>query len=446
LSIQVTTSNFQFNTRISQEPPDHQIIGYKLPNGLQVVFLKKKKTPIVAVNLWYKVGSKDEKASKSGFAHLFEHMMFEGSKNVAKAEHMRLINQVGGMVNGSTTQDRTNYWEVVPNNQLELALWLEADRMHSLNLNLENFENQRATVKEERRLRIDNQPYMKVVYELKDDIAYSNFAYKHSVIGSMEDLDNATLKDVREFHNLYYRPNNAVLSLVGDFEILRTVDLIEKNFGHIPRGSEVPIVDLTEPAHLSESRIKYRDQFAPFPAVLISYHIPDRKHHDYYPVNLIEKIMFDGESSRFYRRLVEEKQVALHLVGGEDGKIGSGLFFIFAQLHPQKSLSDLISSIDEEFNRLNNELVDESEIIKAKNKVRADFVAQEESVRTHADLLSYYTTVFNNPAHYLSERTWYESIGREELLKTNQKYFRQENRSVIEIYPQMKNIKSVKNN
>jgi zinc protease len=434
LNKHVTAANFQFSTKISQEPPDHQIIGYKLQNGLQVVFLKKKKTPVVAVNLWYKVGSKDEKAGKSGFAHLFEHMMFEGSKNVSKAEHMRLINQVGGMVNGSTTQDRTNYWEVVPSNQVELALWLEADRMHSLNLSRENFENQRATVKEERRLRIDNQPYMKVVYELKDDIAYSNFAYKHSVIGSMEDLDNATLKDVREFHDLYYQPNNAVLSLVGDFEILKAVDLIEEHFGHIPRGSEVPKVDLSEPVHPSETRIKYQDQFAPFPAVLISYHIPDRKHHDYYPVNLIEKVMFDGESSRFYRRLVEEKQVALHLVGGDDGKIGPGLFFIFAQLHPQKSLPDLISGIDEEFSRLSSELVDKSEIIKAKNKVRADFVAQQESVRTHADLLSYYSIVFNNPAYYLTEHARYESIGREELLKTSEKYFRQENRTVIEIF------------
>lgn len=426
---------FQFHSEITREPPVKQVTGYKLQNGLQIVFLKKKQTPVVAVNLWYKVGSKDEKDGKSGFAHLFEHMMFEGSKNVAKSEHMKLINQVGGMVNGSTTQDRTNYWEVVPSNQLELALWLEADRMHSLNINEENFENQRATVKEERRLRVDNQPYMRVVYELKDETAYSNFAYKHSVIGSMQDLDNATLKDVRNFHDLYYRPNNAVLSLVGDFEVLEAVDLIEKHFSAIPKGSDVPKVDLTEPAKQSETRINYQDQFAPFPAVLVSYHVPERKHPDYYPINLIEKIMFDGESSRFYRRLVEEEQTALHVIGGEDGKIGPGLFFIFAQLNPQKTLPDLLNLIDDEFARLGNEPVSEEEISKAKNKVKSDFVGQEESVRTHADMLSYYTTVFNDPAYYLSENNRYESIDAKVLIKTSEQYFRKENRSVIEIIP-----------
>ena len=216
---------FRFHKKLVSEPEEFQLTGLQLENGLQVIMLKNHQVPVVAVDIWYKVGSKDEKPGKSGFAHLFEHMMFEGSENVGKAEHMKLLTDVGGTVNGSTTQDRTNYWQVVPANQLELALWLEADRMRSLKINRENFENQRATVKEERRLRIDNQPYMPVIYELKDQIAHENFAYQHSVMGSMEDLDRATLEDVTAFHSLYYRPNNAVLTVVEILSCSRLIHL-----------------------------------------------------------------------------------------------------------------------------------------------------------------------------------------------------------------------------
>jgi len=426
---------FQFQKEFSHEPGEHEVHGLILPNGLQVVMIKKHETPVVAVDIWYKVGSKDERPGKSGFAHLFEHMMFQGSENVGKAEHMKLINDVGGMVNGSTSQDRTNYWQVVPANQLELALWLEADRMNSLKVNLENFENQRSTVKEERRLRIDNQPYMRVLYELKDEVAYTNFAYKHSVIGSMEDLDRASLKEVKDFHDIYYRPNNAVLSIVGDFSVKAATSLVKKHFGSIPAGKSVPETDLSQPRSRQEIRYNYEDPFAPLPALMVSYIIPERTHPDFYALGLLEKILFDGESSSFYSTLIEDRQLALHMFGGNDGKFGPGLFFVFAQLHPQKDLADLEKTIQEEFRRIRTTGISEAELEKAKNKVKADFISQRETVRYLADLMCLYTTLYQDPEQFFREIRIFEAVTWENIQQVAQKYLTPENRSVIEIYP-----------
>lgn len=432
-------SDFQYLKQLEIEPDPQQIVGIQLQNGLQVIMLKNHQTPIVAVDIWYKVGSKNEKSGKSGFAHLFEHMMFEGSQNVAKAEHMRMINDVGGMVNGSTTQDRTNYWEIVPANQLALALWLEADRMRSLRITQENFENQRSTVKEERRLRIDNQPYMRVLYELKDEVAYKNFAYKHSVIGSMEDLDRATLQDVRNFHELYYRPNNAVLTMVGDFEMQSALALVRQYFEKIPSGTSIPEVDLTEPAPDDEIRHVYEDQFAPFPALAMSFKIPERTHPDFYALEILEKIFFDGESSRFYSRLVEKDQVALHVFGGQDGKFGPGLFFIFAQLHPRKKFSDLENIINQEFDRISAEQLSDDELTKAKNKVKSDFVSQQESVRSLADMFCYHAMLYDDPGQFYKEMALFEKVSAANVQNVAQKYFSKNYKSVIEIYPKKSN-------
>jgi zinc protease len=427
---------FRFYKKFVSEPEEYHLTGFQLENGLQVIMLKNHQVPVVAVDLWYKVGSKDEEPGKSGFAHLFEHMMFEGSENVGKAEHIKLLTDVGGTVNGSTTQDRTNYWQVVPANQLELALWLEADRLRSLKINRENFENQRATVKEERRLRIDNQPYMPVIYELKDQIAYQNYAYQHSVMGSMEDLDRATLEDVTAFHNLYYRPNNAVMAVVGDFSVQQAFQLVKKYFSKIPAGAALPPVDLSETPHQQEVRFTFSDPFAPFPALLISQLIPERIHPAFYPLELLEKILFDGESARFYRTLVEEKQLALHAVGGQDGKFGPALFFLFAQLHPQKKLADLEKAIYEEFEKIQSEGVREEELEKAKNKVRADFVSQQETARSLADNLCMYTTVYQQPQRIFSEIELFARVTPAEVQAAAKEYLSPARRSIIEVIPQ----------
>jgi zinc protease len=418
-----------------REFKNSKIVKSTLDNGLTVVMLKNDAAPVVAVDIWYKVGSRNEVPGRSGFAHLFEHMMFEGSENVGKAQHMQLISDVGGTVNGSTTQDRTNYWEVVPANQIELALWLEADRMRSLNISLENFENQRATVKEERRMRVDNQPYMRILYETKDELAYSNFAYKHSVIGSMEDLDNATVDDVRRFHDMYYRPNNAVLAIVGDLNIGNAAEVVQKYFGNISAGTAIPDVDLSEPPQQSAKRMEYQDPFAPFPAYLVSYHIPDRRHDDFYAVELLEKILFDGESSRFYRRLVEEKQLALHVFGGNDGKMGPALFYLFGQIRPGHSMKDMEDAVAAEFDSLMESGISDAEMEKAKNKVKTEFISQLETARAKADQLCMYATVFNEPERLFSDVERFLSVSAEDLQRAARTYFKPESRSIIEIYP-----------
>jgi predicted Zn-dependent peptidase len=428
-------NSFEFINEISSEPREKKVVGLQLPNGLQVILYKNHRTPIVAVDLWYKVGSKNELPGKSGFAHLFEHMMFEGSENVEKAQHMKLINDVGGMVNGSTTQDRTNYWEIVPSNQLELALWLEADRMRSLKVNQENFENQRSTVKEERRLRVDNQPYMRILYELKDEVAYQNFPYQHSVIGSMEDLDRATLDDVKQFHDLYYRPNNAVLAIAGDFEMLPAQEMLYQYFGDIQSGQKIPAVDLTEPALKKETRYNYQDPFAPFPALSISYKTPERTHPDYPVFEILEKLLCDGESSRFYATLVEQQQLALHVLAGKDGKFGPGLFFVFAQLHPQKELKNMEQSIQNIFEDVSKNGVSTTELSKAKNKIKAEYVSYQETVRSLADLFCMYTTLYENPNQFFNESETYDSITNEQIKAVAQKYIVPGNCSIIEVYP-----------
>lgn len=419
-----------------------EMVEKLLNNGLKLIVAEDHTTPIVAVDIWYKVGSRDEKPGKSGFAHLFEHMMFEGSENVGKSEHMKIINDVGGIVNGSTAQDRTNYWEVVPSNQLELVLWLEADRMRSLKVTRENFENQRDTVKEERRMRVDNQPYMRVLYEMKDEVAYTNFAYRHSVIGSMEDLDTATLEDVRRFHDLYYRPNNAVMSIVGDVEVERAVELVKKYFAEIQPGAPVPTIDLSEPPQESGKRTEYRDPFAPFPAYLFAYHIPERRHPDFYAIELLEKILFDGESSRLYRKLVEEKQFVLHLLGGSDGKFGPSLFFGFAQISPRGSIAGVEQIIQNELTDLAENRITPRELEKAKNKVRADFYLKQESVRTRADQFCMYEMVFDEPGMLFRELERYLAVSAEEIREAAGRYFPLQNRTVIEVYPQNNHFRS----
>ena len=412
------------------------IASFQLDNGLTVVMMKSSVVPVVAVDIWYKVGSKDEQPGKSGFAHLFEHMMFQGSENVGKAEHMKLISDVGGWMNGSTGKDRTNYFEVVPANQLRLALWLEADRMRSLALTRENFENQRDTVKEERRLRVDNAPYAAVFYEKLDELVYENWAYKHSVIGSMADLDNATLEDVRKFHELYYRPNNAVLAIVGDIRPRETLSIVREYFGDISRGEDPPPVDLSEPPQTREKRMEWPDKFAPMSAYVCAYHIPERGSSDHYTMEVIEKILFDGESSRLYRRFVEREQSLVHIYGGVDSKIGPSTLMFFGQIKPGHTMEEIERSFQEEMERLQNEPISERELQKAKNQFKSDFISKLERAYYKADLLCLYTAFFENPELLFTELERYMAVTAEDVQRAAQKYLRVSNRNVIEVYPQ----------
>ncbi|HEU4930048.1 MAG TPA: pitrilysin family protein, partial [Candidatus Krumholzibacteria bacterium] len=252
---------------------------HTLPNGLRVVLSEDHSVPVVAVNVWYHVGSANEEKGRSGFAHLFEHMMFQGSENVAKGDHMKHVSEAGGSMNGSTNNDRTNYYETLPSNRLNLGLWLEADRMRSLKVTSENFENQRETVKEERRQGIDNQPYGEA-FLVSDTLGYDGWPYDHTVIGSMDDLDAAEVPNVQAFFDKYYCPANAVLVVVGDIDPKKTMAMVKEYFGDIPAGTKATFPTWQEPFNKGERRKVVDSPKANVPALFATYQIPGHLHAD----------------------------------------------------------------------------------------------------------------------------------------------------------------------
>src|ERR1700720_1989699 len=283
-----------------------------LKNGLRVVLSEDHAAPTVSLCITFDVGSRNELPGHTGFAHLFEHMMFQGSQNVGKGEHLILVRVNGGAVNGTNNEDSTNYYESVPANKMDMALFLESDRMRALRITPANLDNQRSTVQEERRLRMDNQPYGKT-NEILGDLAYDNFAYKHSTMGSMSDLDAASLDDVAQFFKTYYAPNNAVLALVGDFKPAEALAKIKKYFEDIPRQTAPPAVDMAEPAQTAERRAVVEDSFARLARLDIVYKTIPANTPDFYALDMLGDILFGALTSRLYQKLVKEKAAALQV-------------------------------------------------------------------------------------------------------------------------------------
>ena len=302
---------------------------HTLSNGLRVVLSVDRSVPTVAVAIYYDVGSRNEEVGRSGFAHLFEHMMFQGSANVGKGGHFVYIQNRGGRANGTTWFDRTNYYETLPSNELALGLWLESDRLRSLNVTAENFENQREVVKEERRRSYEDRPYA-LSYLRINELAFGDYwPYAHSTIGVMRDLDNAPLSAVQEFFDAYYKPNNAVLSIAGDFEPSEAMALVEQYFGNIPQG---PVPAFEPPAitpQTAERREVMTDPLAQRPAFHIAYHIPPNRQTDHYALEMLTVILGDGDSSRLYQDLVKEREICLDISVGTDDRRGPDLFSFF---------------------------------------------------------------------------------------------------------------------
>ena len=309
---------------------------YALDNGLRVILNQDNAAPVVAMAVYYDVGSRNEREGRTGFAHLFEHMMFQGSENVKKAEHFQFVSNAGGTMNGTTNTERTNYFEALPANQLPLGLWLESDRMRSLAVTQENLDNQRNAVQEEKRLG-ENQPFGQVFNELMPMI-YKNFANAHSVIGSMEDLNDATVKDVQDFFRTNYAPNNAVLVISGAFDPKEAKDLVSKYFATIPKQPKPPAIDVTEPAEVALKYKKFEDKLAPFPAFILGWKIPQRSTPDHDALSLAGKIISEGESSRLYQKLVKGDESVLQLVSFTDERRGPSGFLIFAIPKPGADL------------------------------------------------------------------------------------------------------------
>ena len=405
-----------------------------LDNGLRVIISEDHYAPVFAVAVSYKVGSRDERQGRTGFAHLFEHMMFKGSDNVGPGEHFYLIFTKGGNMNGTTNTDRTLYYEVLPKNQLDLGLFLEADRMRSLKITKENLDNQRQAVKEERRLGVDNQPYGEASEKI-DDLIYDNFAYKHSVIGSMADLDAASVEDVQQFFKTYYAPNNVVLALAGDLDTKETLAKVKKYFGDIPRQPAPKPVDLTEPPKTAERRAKLDDKLARATRLTLAYRVPDVTSADTRALSIGSTILGGGESSRLYQKLVKEKELVTSIFAGTDGRAGPSSFQITAMIRPGKTPEEVESLISEEVARFISAPVTEKELDRVRASIRRGAVAPRESVLSTAINLADSTALYNDPNRINTEYEKRLAVTAAEILKAAQTHLRNANRVVLVTQP-----------
>lgn len=344
---------------------------YTLKNGLRVILTQDASSPVVAVLLMYDVGSRNEPVGKTGFAHLFEHMMFQGSANVPREMHFKYVESNGGVLNGFTSQDCTAYFELLPSAKLPLGLWLEADRMRSLQVNQSNLDNQRDVVKEERRMGVDNQPYARAK-EYFREIAYDNFANQHSVIGSMEDLDNATLEDVQSFFRTYYAPNNAVLVVSGDFDRERAMHWVRELYEDIPPQPAPPTPDVSEQDREKEKREVFEDPLANVPALAISWKIPARGTPENDALQIAADVLFVGRASRIYQRLVKRQPLAVSISGWAESRRGPGLFQTFMLYKPDADVRQVEAILYEEMSAL----ADDGMTIDELERVRTQIVAQ----------------------------------------------------------------------
>ena len=406
----------------------------KLSNGLRVLLMEDHSTPVDAIAVVYDVGSRVEKPGHTGFAHLFEHMMFQGSANVGKGEHLQLIQENGGGMNGTTSEDRTNYFEMLPANQLDLALFLEADRMRSLAITQANLDNQRNTVQEERRLRMDNQPYGKSSEALQN-LMYDNFAYKHSTMGSMADLNAASVEDVQRFFKTYYAPNNAVIALVGDFDAADALKKVEQYFGSIPAQPAPPSLDVTEPQQPSERQLTITDDFAKLPMVLVAYKTTQANTPGFFALDLFMTILSEKESSRLYRRLVKEDKLAVSVEGGMQPSRGTSMAEIKV-LSPQgvdpKKIQD---AIYEEISKLAKDGPEDWEMEKLRNSERSQQVSETSSDLSRAITMAQDAVYYNDPMLMYTEVKRYDAIGKNDIRHAAQKYLTQHNRSVLITLP-----------
>ena len=414
--------------------PPTPLKQFTLGNGLRVVLSQDRAVPVVSIAVYYDVGSRNEKEGRTGFAHLFEHMMFQGSENVPKAAHFQYIFNAGGTMNGTTSTERTNYFETLPSNYLPLAFWLESDRMRSLKVTQENLDNQRNAVQEEKRLRYDNQPYVNA-FLLMNELIFKNPANAHSTIGSMEDLDAATIDDVREFFRIYYAPNNAVLSVVGDFSTEQTRELIEEYFGSIPAQSLPPSVDVSEPDVVAVREEVYHDALAPAPAFVLGWKIPARRTPDFYALSLAGTLLFDGDSSRLYQKLVKGDESVVSIEGGVDERRGPSALYIFALPKPGEDVTTIRTKIFEEINAMATAGPTAEEMEKLRNTLCNDTVRGRQSTMYRAQRLAEYALYDSDPGLFDAELGQYLQVTAKDIQNAVARYVDVDNRVVLDIIP-----------
>ena len=415
-------------------PPKLQYQIATLPNGLRVILSEDHSTPIVHVSVWYHVGSKNEREGRTGFAHLFEHMMFKGSKNVEPESHTSLISSVGGRSNAYTTEDTTVFWQTLPAQYLPLALWLEADRMATLRVDDTAFRREREVVKEERRMRIENQPYGRLS-EIIYGHAFTTHPYKHPTIGSMADLEAASIEDVREFHNTYYVPENATVTVVGDFESTQALQLVTQYLSRVPKAARpVPRDIPKEPPMTRESRAVVEEAW-PLPAVVVAYHITYDGHPDSYPLHITSKILSDGQSARISRELIYNRRLCLSAFGSGNLIEDPNLFYAVCLVQPGQTVEAAEKALIEEFEKLKREGVTVQEVQRAQNQFARDYILSRGSNKDKAMHLAHATVIHNDITTADGEFDIFMKTTNADVQRVARTYFNESNRVVLHILP-----------
>jgi zinc protease len=404
-----------------------------LANGLQVIFLEDHSTPIVHLAMWYHVGSKDEPPGRTGFAHLFEHLMFKGSRNVRADQHPSWITSIGGESNAETDEDTTVYWETVPAHYLPLVLWLEADRMASLDVSEEKFRTEIEVVKEERRMKVENQPFGQLS-EIIFERAFSAHPYKHPTIGSLKDLESSSIRDVREFHGTYYVPNNATAVIVGDFDTRQAQQLVERYLGRVPRGRPVPRNIPVEPPHTAETRFTLTQPW-PLPVVVVAHHITFDGHPDAYPLHMLAKILSDGDSSRLHRSLVRQKQVALAAFGEAKLIEHPNLFYAVAIVQSGHEPAAVARELQAEIDRVKAEGVTLEELERARRQWSRDYIMSRDTVRLKAIHLGHAAVIHDDIATADAEFDLFQNVTLADVQRVARTYFTPESRMVLTVLP-----------
>ncbi|MCF8448706.1 MAG: insulinase family protein [Taibaiella sp.] len=407
---------------------------YTMPNGLHVILHEDHSTPIVAVSLMYHVGSKNEHPERTGFAHFFEHLLFEGSENIKRGEFMKLVQSAGGQLNANTTQDRTFYYEVLPSNQLELALWMESERMLHAKIDDIGVETQRKVVKEEKKQRYDNTPYGQLINVIFEN-AYTTYPYRWSPIGKEQYIDQATLAEFMEFYKTFYVPNNAVMVIAGDIDQAKTKELINKYYSDIPRGTKpIPRPTEVEPVQKAEKRVTFYDNVQ-LPGVVLAYHMPKQGTHDYYAIQLLTQLMSKGKSSRFEKEVVDKQEKAIQAAAFDLGNEEPGMAIMLGIANMGVSASDLEQSMLGEVEKLKKEGITDEEYKKLQNQAENDFIEQNQKVLGVATNLATYHTYMGNADLINTELDRYKKVSKDDIKRVANKYFTKENRLVVHYLP-----------
>jgi len=406
---------------------------YDLDNGLHVILHEDHTTPIAAVTVLYHVGSKNEETERTGFAHFFEHLLFEGSENIERGEFDSYVTNAGGALNANTSQDRTFYFELLPSNQMELGLWLESERMLHANIQTIGVETQREVVKEEKRQRVDNQPYGSWLENMMKRL-YSDHPYNWVPIGSMDHLNAAKLDEFMAFYKKFYIPNNATLSIAGDIDIAKTKELIAAYFADIPRGADVVQPTVQEPALGGEKVAIIYDNIQ-LPAMMMGYRMPPQTSDDAYALQMTSSVLSGGPSSRMYKRLVDEDQTALQVFAFPFSLEQGGAFITFSLANAGKTIDDMTPGLEEEIQKLQNELITEREFQKIQNQMESNFIQSNSKMAGIAESLADYHTYYGDANYINTEIERYRSVTREDIQRVAKKYLVKDNRVVLKYLP-----------